>query len=122
MSIPQHSDSNNNNSKTGELKKTEDPIERTEKNERIEKSEKSETNESSIGQKFQGIFLSHPASIGETYFEHQRKALTFSVKLIWTGMAALLHALIPALCVNTARNNIEKLHSELQSRSSSGVE
>jgi len=46
MSTPQHSDSDsnkNNNSKTdelsntGELKKTEDPIERIEKNERNEK-------------------------------------------------------------------------------------
>ena len=79
----------------------------------------SPSGESGIGQKFQAIFLSHPASIGESYFEHQRNALGFSVKLIWTGLAALIHALIPALCVNTARDNIEELHNKLQSRSSS---
>ncbi|MFK7854618.1 MAG: DUF6356 family protein [Granulosicoccus sp.] len=62
------------------------------------------------------VFSAHPASVGESYFEHQRKALGFAGALAYAALAATVHAFIPALCVSTARNRIAELHSRLQKR------
>ena len=64
------------------------------------------------------LFSSHPASVGESYFEHQRMALAFAATLFLTAMAAVIHAIVPALCQNTARNRIAMLHERLEARSS----
>ena len=42
-------------------------------------------------------FLAHPATVDETYFGHMRFALGFAFWLLAAGMAALVHALFPAL-------------------------
>ena len=62
------------------------------------------------------VFLNHPESIGESYFQHLRAAMSFAGALAFTAAAAFVHALVPCLCETTARNNIERLHSKLQSR------
>src|SRR5580698_5382994 len=46
---------------------------------------------------FKRLFLSHPASVGESYFEHQRVALSFALPLLGAGLTALAHAVIPAV-------------------------
>lgn len=63
------------------------------------------------------FFSAHPASVGESYFEHQRKALGFAGFLAWTALAAVVHAVVPALCESTARKRIAILHHRLQTRS-----
>ena len=73
---------------------------------------------SNIGNSLHSAFTAHPAAVGESYFQHQRKAFGFAWNLAITAMAAAVHAIVPALCVSTARNRIETLHSELQHRSS----
>jgi hypothetical protein len=62
------------------------------------------------------LFLSHPESVGESYFQHQRVALSFALPLLGASLAALLHALVPAACERTAGNIIRKLHSRLEKR------
>ena len=62
---------------------------------------------------FRRLFLSHPASVGESYFQHQRVALSFAVPLLGAGIAAIAHALVPALCERTASDIIRKLHNRL---------
>ena len=62
------------------------------------------------------LFLSHPRSVGESYFEHQRVALSFALPLLGAGLAALLHALVPAACERTAGDIIRRLHSRLEKR------
>ena len=42
------------------------------------------------------LFLSHPRSIDESYFEHARVALTFASVLAYAAFAALIHAIVPA--------------------------
>lgn len=65
---------------------------------------------------FHRLFLSHPASVGESYLEHQRVALSFALPLLGAGLAALLHALVPAACERTAGDIIRRLHSRLETR------
>ncbi len=61
-------------------------------------------------------FLSHPHSVGESYFEHLRMALGFAGALFITALAAVVHALIPCLCETTARRRIYALNTRLQAR------
>ena len=62
------------------------------------------------------LFLSHPRSVGESYLEHQRVALSFALPLLGAGVAAFVHAFIPALCERTAGDAIRKLHGRLEKR------
>lgn len=62
------------------------------------------------------VFLSHPASVDETFFEHMRFALRFSGLLFAAAGAALVHAFIPCLFEKTASGIIEKLHHRMHNR------
>ena len=65
---------------------------------------------------FRRLFLSHPQQVGESYFQHQRVALSFALPLLGAGVAALVHAVIPAVCERTAGDIIRKLHARLEKR------
>ena len=56
-------------------------------------------------------FTKHPASVGETYFQHLGMALKFGAKMIGAGAACMLHGLFPFLFVKTGSSCIEELHS-----------
>ncbi|MEP7083652.1 MAG: DUF6356 family protein [Betaproteobacteria bacterium] len=58
-------------------------------------------------------FSEHPASVGETYFQHMGVALTFGFTLLAAGFACLVHALFPFLFTTTARVTIQKLHQRI---------
>lgn len=62
------------------------------------------------------LFLDHPASVDETYFQHMWFALTFAGALFLAAGAALIHALIPACCETTASRIIRKLHARIENR------
>jgi len=62
------------------------------------------------------LFLSHPQQAGESYFQHQRVALSFALPLLGAGLAAVIHALVPGLCETTAGDAIRKLHARLEKR------
>ena len=47
-------------------------------------------------------FTAHPASVGETYFEHMRFARKFGGRMLLGGAAAVVHSLFPFLFVTTA--------------------
>jgi len=62
------------------------------------------------------LFLSHPQSVGESYFQHQRVALSFALPLLGAGCAAFLHALVPAVFERTAGDIIRRLYDRLERR------
>ncbi len=64
----------------------------------------------------QSVFLDHPASVDETYFQHMRFALSFAFWLTVAGMAALVHAVIPAACETTASRILKRLTAKMESR------
>ena len=59
------------------------------------------------------LFLSHPHSIGESYFEHQKTALGFALALMAAGMACMIHALVPCLFQTRASRAVAQLHQRM---------
>ena len=66
---------------------------------------------------FQRIFVDHPQSVDETYFEHMRFAGWFASRLLLAGGAALVHAIIPCLFEKTASGLIREMHARISTRS-----
>lgn len=65
---------------------------------------------------FAALFLDHPATVDETYFQHMRFAFSFAFWLAVAAGAALVHAFIPALCETTASRILKRLHARIESR------
>lgn len=59
------------------------------------------------------LFLDHPHAMGESYFEHQRMALSFALQLFAASIACAVHALIPGLCVSTGSRAVADLNERL---------
>lgn len=62
------------------------------------------------------IFLSHPATVNESFFEHMMFAMKFSGLLFAAAFAALVHAFIPCLFEKTASRIIAQLYARTQNR------
>ena len=58
-------------------------------------------------------FTEHPASVGESYFEHMGMALRFGAKMLLGGLACLVHAFFPFLFVRTGSECIDTLHERM---------
>jgi hypothetical protein len=61
----------------------------------------------------QRLFTEHPASVGETYWDHLLHACWFSGKMFLGAGACLIHAIFPFLCVKTGSTAITELHSAM---------
>lgn len=59
------------------------------------------------------LFRQHPRSLGESYLEHQRQALSFGGTLILAGVACVVHALVPALFATTASRRVARLQQQM---------
>ena len=59
------------------------------------------------------LFLEHPASVGESYFEHASFAARFGWTMFIGSMACFVHAMIPALCQSTGSSTVLRLHDRL---------
>ncbi len=62
------------------------------------------------------IFLSHPATVNESFFEHMMFAMKFAGLLFAAAFAALVHAFIPCLFEKTASRIIAQLYARTQNR------
>jgi hypothetical protein len=59
------------------------------------------------------LFTEHPASVGETYFEHLCTALGFATQMMLGAVACFLHALFPFAFRRTGSECIEQLHDRM---------
>ena len=59
------------------------------------------------------LLTRHLDSVGETYLQHMRHALGFSVTLLWAGIACLVHALVPFAFERTGSDCIRRLHDRM---------
>ena len=59
------------------------------------------------------LFVEHPRSVGETYFEHLLQALKFGSTMVLAGTACMLHALVPAFFISTGSNAVTRLHDQM---------
>jgi hypothetical protein len=55
-------------------------------------------------------FTEHPASVGESYFQHLAHALGFAARMFVGSLACFVHAVFPFLCVKTGSKCITELH------------
>lgn len=58
-------------------------------------------------------FNEHPQSVGESYAEHLATASSFGLRMVLTGLALMVHALLPFLFVKTGSAQITVLHDRM---------
>ena len=59
------------------------------------------------------LFTEHPASVGESYFQHLCAASGFAFRMFAGGIACFLHALFPFAFEYTGSNCITSLHEQM---------
>ena len=62
------------------------------------------------------LFLTHPHSVDESYFEHMAFAGRFSGKLFLAAFAALVHAVLPFMFEKTASRMIAEMYARTHNR------
>ena len=60
---------------------------------------------------------SHLRDAGEGYWQHFRFATTFGLLAMAAGLAAIIHAFVPAMCTQTASRIVRHLGQLLEDRS-----
>jgi len=60
-----------------------------------------------------GAFTSHPASVGESYLEHLCSAASFGARMVFAGLACLMHGLLPWTFTRTGSDAIRELHDRM---------
>ena len=58
-------------------------------------------------------FTEHPASVGESYTEHLFRAMCFGMRMVFAGVACLLHGVLPFLFVRTGSHAIAELNDRM---------
>jgi hypothetical protein len=62
------------------------------------------------------LFTAHPASIGETYFQHMRFAMRFGTKMLIGGLACITHGIFPFLFQTTGSRIADNLQKNFADR------
>jgi hypothetical protein len=62
---------------------------------------------------FRRLFRDHPASLGESYFEHFGQASRFGARMVAGGAACVAHAVVPGWFETTGSRTVAALHAEL---------
>tara|TARA_B100001250_G_scaffold384557_1_gene379479 strand:+ start:263 stop:490 length:228 start_codon:yes stop_codon:yes gene_type:complete len=65
------------------------------------------------------IFTHHPQSNGETYFQHMRCASYYGFRMIISGAAAIVHAILPFLFETAASDCAKMVNEEVKRRKNS---
>lgn len=58
----------------------------------------------------QQLFKDHPASVGESYFEHMATAFAFAARLFGASLACFVHGLFPFLFTSTGSATVKRLY------------
>lgn len=62
------------------------------------------------------MFTAHPASVGESYFQHMGTAFSFALTMLVSAIAGLIHGVLPFLFVKTVSSAVSRLHERMVSR------
>ncbi len=62
------------------------------------------------------LFTAHPRSVGESYSQHLLQAGGFGMRMIFGGLACLVHALLPFLFCKTGSRAIAALNERMAAR------
>lgn len=70
---------------------------------------------------FRRLFVDHPKSVDENYLEHFGVASRFGVTMIYGGLCALVHAVVPGWCITSASDTVKRLnHIMVEQRRAKG--
>jgi hypothetical protein len=58
-------------------------------------------------------FTEHPASVGESYTRHLFRALYFGIRMVFAGIACVVHGVLPFLFVRTGSRAIAELNDRM---------
>jgi Family of unknown function (DUF6356) len=58
-------------------------------------------------------FTEHPASVSESYGEHLGRAWYFGLRMVFAGIACLVHGVLPFLFVRTGSRAISELNDRM---------
>lgn len=58
-------------------------------------------------------FTEHPASVGESYFQHMGMAFGFGARMVIAGLACLIHGFLPFLFTTTGKDCIRTLNDRM---------
>jgi Family of unknown function (DUF6356) len=58
-------------------------------------------------------FTAHPQSVGETYVEHWGTATWFGLRMVFAGLACLVHGILPFMFVRTGSRAITELNDRM---------
>jgi|TARA_Y100000768_G_scaffold222743_1_gene168001 hypothetical protein len=67
------------------------------------------------------LFTHHPESNGETYFQHFRCASSYGLRMIFSGLAAIIHSVFPFLFETAASDCAKKINEEIDRRSQNSL-
>lgn len=70
---------------------------------------------------FRRLFVDHPKSVDENYLEHFGVAGRFGVTMIFGGLCALVHAVVPGWCITSGSDTVKRLnHIMVEQRRAKG--
>jgi Family of unknown function (DUF6356) len=69
-----------------------------------------------MSNRFKALFLSHPDSLNESYFQHFSHAMGYSARLFGAAFCAFTHAVFPFLFEKTASTAVKTMYGEMTSR------
>lgn len=70
---------------------------------------------------FNRLFVDHPKSVNESYGAHFGVASRSGIAMIWGGMKALVHSVIPGLCITSGSDTVKRLnHIMVEQRRAKG--
>ena len=58
-------------------------------------------------------FTEHPASVGESYTQHLFRAFYFGIRMVFAGIACMVHGVLPFLFVRTGSRAIAELNDRM---------
>ena len=73
-------------------------------------------------EKLKKLFIDHPNSRGETYFEHLLCAAGYGLRMMFAGFAAIIHSIFPFLFETTASDLAREITGDIESRNDESAE
>lgn len=64
----------------------------------------------------QRLFFEHPRSLGMTWAGHGFGAVAIGARLLWAGLACLVHAVVPGLFTQTAGRTVTEMYGHMTQR------
>jgi hypothetical protein len=65
---------------------------------------------------FARLFVDHPRTVNESYFEHMAASWSVGGRLFAASLKCLVHGFVPGLCKTAGSDAILKLHGEISPR------